>query len=369
MTNTENSMNTILVIDDEDALRRSLGAYLEDLNYDTLTAPNGLEGLELLRAHLSDLCAVIVDLNMPVLNGYEFLERATVEAPGLPIIVLSGVGVIEDALRAVRNGAWDFLTKPMSSLGVLEHTLAKALEKARLIRENNAYHAGLEKLVQERTAELERTRRQIMHRLSRTAEYKDNETGHHVVRVGEITAVLAKALGMDQTLCDNLRDCAPLHDIGKIGIPDQVLLKPGKLDPDEWKIMQQHCMYGCEILGPLASKEDAHKNCVSWQEGGKDNELLDLARILALLHHERWDGTGYPFGLAGEAIPMVARIVAIVDTYDALASERPYKPPFSEEKCLAIIQEESGTHFDPAVVQAFLDNIDDIRAIRQKWRD
>lgn len=363
-------MNTILVIDDEAGLRRSLCAYLEDLNYDTLTASNGLEGLEVLRERLPELCAVIVDLNMPVLNGYGFLEKATVEAPELPVIVLSGVGVIEDALQAVRAGAWDFLTKPMSSMGVLEHTLTKAMEKARLIRENNAYHAGLEKLVRQRTAELERTRRQIMHRLSRTAEYKDNETGHHVVRVGEIAAVLAQALGMDQTLCDNLRDCAPLHDIGKIGIPDQVLLKPGKLDPEEWKIMQRHCMYGCEILGPLASKEEAHRNCESWQEGsGEDNELLDLARILALLHHERWDGKGYPFGLAGEDIPIEARIVALVDTYDALASERPYKPAFPEEKCLDIIRNESGTHFDPAVVRVFLDNIDDIRAIRQKWQD
>ena len=188
--------------------------------------------------------------------------------------------------------------------------------------------------------------------------------------MGEIAAVLAQALGMDQILCDNLRDCAPLHDIGKIGIPDQVLLKPGKLDPEEWKIMQRHCMYGCEILGPLASKEEAHRNCESWQEGsGEDNELLDLARILALLHHERWDGKGYPFGLAGEDIPIEARIVALVDTYDALASERPYKPAFPEEKCLDIIRNESGTHFDPAVVRVFLDNIDDIRAIRQKWQD
>lgn len=362
-------MNTILVIDDEDGLRRSLCAYLEDLNYETLDAPNGLIGLQLMREHLPELCAVIVDLNMPVLNGYEFLEKSTVEAPDLPVIVLSGVGVIEEALKAVRGGAWDFLTKPMSSLGILEHTLNKTMEKARLIRENKAYHAGLEKLVKQRTAELEHTRRQIMHRLSRTAEYKDNETGHHVVRVGEIAAVLARTLGLSQTLCDNLRDCAPLHDIGKIGIPDHILLKPGKLDPDEWKTMQQHCMYGCEILGPLTSKKDAHKDCESWRQScAKGNELLDLARMLALLHHERWDGTGYPFGLAGGAIPIEARIVAIIDTYDALASERPYKTAYPEEKCLAIIQEESGTHFDPAVVRAFLENIEDIRAIRQKWQ-
>ena len=361
---------SILVIDDEDGLRRALCAFLDDLGFETLDAPNGLEGLKLLRTALQDLDAVIVDLNMPVLDGYGFLEYAKTEAADIPIIVLSGVGVVDDALKAVRLGAWDFLTKPLHSLSALEHTLNKVLEKAALIRENKAYQANLELLVQERTAELERTRRQIMHRLSRAAEYKDNETGHHVIRVGEIAAVLARALGLDEAQCANLRDCAPLHDIGKIGIPDEVLLKPGKLEPAEWAIMQQHCVYGCEILGPLTSKEEAHRSCLLWDKpSGEGNELLDLARMLALLHHERWDGSGYTLGLKGEAIPLEARIVAVIDTYDALASERPYKKAFSEEQCLDIIRQESGSHFDPAVVDAFFKNIDSIRTIRHTWSD
>jgi len=360
----------ILVIDDEDGLRRSLRAYLEDLGYGTLGAVNGKEGLDVMRETLPDLAAVIVDLNMPVLDGYGFLQQAMFEAPDLPIIVLSGVGVVDDALQAVRLGAWDFLTKPLHNLSILDHTLNKVMEKARLIRENREYQTNLERLVQQRTAELERTRRQIMHRLSRAAEYKDNETGHHVIRVGEIAAVLAHALGLDETRCANLRDCAPLHDIGKIGIPDEVLLKPGKLDPAEWKIMQQHCMFGCEILGPLTSKEEAHSSCEHWDMAdGDDNELLDMARMLALLHHERWDGSGYPFGLSGKAIPLEARIVAVVDTYDALSSERPYKEAFPEEKCLAIIREGSGSHFDPRVVEAFFANIESIRSIRLHWQD
>lgn len=360
----------ILVIDDEEGLRRSLCAYLEDLGYDALDAGNGLEGLKVMRAHMPNLAAVIVDLNMPVLDGYGFLRHAREEAPELPIVVLSGVGVVDDALQAVRLGAWDFLTKPLHNFSILEHTLNKVTEKARLIRENREYQTNLEELVRQRTAELERTRRQIMHRLSRAAEYKDNETGHHVIRVGEIAAVLAEALGLDAESCDNLRDCAPLHDIGKIGVPDEVLLKPGKLDPDEWKIMQRHCIFGCEILGPLTSKEEAHASCENWAvKGPEGNELLDLARMLALLHHERWDGTGYPFGLVGEAIPLEARIVAVVDTYDALASERPYKKAFPEEKCLAIIRESSGSHFDPQVVEAFFRNTERIRSIRSKWND
>lgn len=360
----------ILVIDDEDGLRRSLCAYLEDLGYDALDAANGLEGLARMRSAMPGLAAVIVDLNMPVLDGYGFLRQAKDEAPELPIIVLSGVGVVDDALQAVRLGAWDFLTKPLHNFSILEHTLGKVMEKARLIRENREYQTNLEDLVRQRTAELERTRRQIMHRLSRAAEYKDNETGHHVIRVGEIAAVLAEALGLDTDRCANLRDCAPLHDIGKIGVPDEVLLKPGKLDPAEWKVMQMHCMFGCEILGPLTSKEEAHASCENWaQQSGDGNELLDLARMLALLHHERWDGSGYPFGLAGEDIPLEARIVAVVDTYDALASERPYKKAFPEEQCLDIIRESSGSHFDPRVVDAFFKNTERIRTIRLRWRD
>ena len=360
----------ILIIDDEEGLRRSLCAYLEDQDHVPLQAANGLDGLTAMRAALPDLDAVLVDLNMPVLDGYGFLEQAVAEAPDLPIVVLSGVGVVEDALKAVRLGAWDYLTKPLGNFQTLDHALAKVLEKARLIRENRAYQENLEALVYQRTAELESTRRQIMHRLSRAAEYKDNETGHHVIRVGEIAAVLARALGFDEEQCANIRDCAPLHDIGKIGIPDAVLLKPGKLDPDEWAIMQQHCTFGCEILGPLTGTKEARQICIMWDAPGEDgNELLDLARNLALLHHERWDGSGYPLGLAGEQIPLEARIVAVVDTYDALASERPYKKAFPEEKCLAIIRESAGSHFDPAVVEAFFRNIDTIRAIRQRWQD
>lgn len=360
----------ILIIDDEDGLRRSLAAYLEDNDHAPLEAANGLEGLERMRAALPDLDAVLLDLNMPVLDGYGFLAEAVVEAPELPIVVLSGVGVVDDALKAVRLGAWDYLTKPLGNLKALDHTLAKVLEKARLIRENKTYQENLEQLVRQRTAELERTRRQIMHRLSRAAEYKDNETGHHVIRVGEIAAVLARALGFDDAHCANIRDCAPLHDIGKIGIPDAILLKPGKLDAAEWHVMRQHCRFGCEILGPLTSTGETDQSCLLWDKPSADgNELLDLARRLALLHHERWDGSGYPLGLKGDQIPLEARIVAVVDTYDALISKRPYKPPFPEEQCLAIIRESAGSHFDPAVVDVFFQNIDAIRAIRRHWQD
>ncbi|MEF3696263.1 HD domain-containing phosphohydrolase [Desulfolutivibrio sp.] len=361
----------ILVIDDEAGLRRALGAHLEDMDYDVLLAENGRDGLDVLERDPDAVQAVVVDLNMPVMDGYSFIQNATVLAPDLPLVVLSGVGVVEDALRAMRLGAWDFITKPLSNMAVLDHMLDRVLERARLLRENRQYQENLERLVQERTAELELTRRQIMQRLSRAAEYKDNETGHHVIRVGEISALLARAMGLSEVRCEMMRECAPLHDVGKIGIPDTVLLKPGPLDPDEWEIMRRHCLYGCEILGPLNGSDTAQNACgflLGPLESG-DNELLRLARVLALYHHERWDGTGYPIGLAGEAIPLEARIVSVVDVYDALRSDRPYKKAFPVEKCFALLQKGSGSQFDPMVIEAFFREVDAIRAIRKKWKD
>lgn len=361
----------ILVIDDEAGLRRSLCAYLEDRDFETIEAANGREGLEMLEKHLHSLKAVIVDLNMPVMDGYSFIQEAVNKTKELPIIVLSGVGIVEDALRAMRLGAWDFITKPLHSFEILDYTLDKVLDKARLTRENKDYQNNLERLVHERTAELEATRRQVMQRLSRAAEYKDNETGRHVIRVGEISALLGRAMGLPNERCEMLRECAPLHDVGKIGIPDDILLKPGKFTESEWKVMQLHCMYGCEILGPLTSKDEAHEACLDPAHALTlaDSELLGLSRILALLHHERWDGKGYPFGLMGEAIPMEARVVAVVDVFDALSSDRPYKKAFTEEKCHQIIQEGAGTLFDPRVVEAFFGHTEEIWAIRERWRD
>jgi len=362
----------ILIIDDEPMLRQSIFDYLEDMDYDILQAGNGLEGLETMRAHMSDLQAVIVDLNMPVMDGYAFIPEAVQENPELPIIVLSGVGVVEDALKAMRLGAWDFITKPITNFGILDHTLEKVLQKARLIKENKEYQEGLERLVEKRTAELEQTRRQIMQRLCRAAEFKDNETGRHVIRVGEISALLAKALGLAEKNVEMLRECAPLHDLGKIGIPDNVLLKPGKLDEPEWEIMKRHSMYGCVILGPLEEMGEAYRACEDLRDrddASGDCELVCLAKKLAQLHHERWDGSGYPFGLKGDEIPIEARIVALVDVFDALNSKRPYKPAFPMEKTLELIRQESGRHFDPDIVDALFKNIDEIKAISKKWKD
>jgi putative two-component system response regulator len=361
---------SILVIDDEGGLRRSVCAYLEDLDRETLEAGDGREGLAVLCAHAQEIEAVIVDLNMPEVSGYAVIEQVVASMPELPVVVLSGVGAVEDALEAMRLGAWEFVVKPVHNLDLLVHALDRALERAKLLRENRIYQDQLELLVRQRTEELERSRRQIMQRLSRAAEFKDNETGRHVIRVGEISALLGAAVGLSPARCEMLRECAPLHDIGKIGIPDAVLLKPGALTPGEREIMRRHCVYGCEILGPLSSLDAARSTCANpFAEDIADNEFLHLARTLALLHHERFDGQGYPFGLTGQEIPLEARIVAVVDVFDAVASNRSYKKAFPIEVCLAILREGSGNQFDPAVVSAFFANEGTILSIREKWKD
>lgn len=363
---------SILIIDDEAGLRRNMSAHLEDMDYDTLEAENGEQGLECFYQNIDQIEAVIVDLNMPVMDGYSFVRQAIGSAAEIPIVVLSGVGIVDDAIRAMRLGAWDFISKPLHDFTILEFTLERVFERARILRENRIYRENLERLVLERTAEVESTRRQIMQRLSRAAEYKDNDTGHHVIRVGEISALLGMALGFTEKRCQLLKECAPLHDLGKIGIPDHILLKPGKLNDEEWELMRQHCIFGCEILGPLSSKNEARRACSEGVRSGssdsEESELLTLARILALYHHERWDGKGYPNGLAGEEIPMEARIVSVVDVFDALCSDRPYKKAFSNEESIELIRRGSGSQFDPSVVDAFIRHVDTIAAIREKWK-
>jgi putative two-component system response regulator len=285
-------------------------------------------------------------------------------------VVLSGVGLVEDAIRAVRAGAWDFISKPITDFIVLEHSLDKNRERARLLRENREHREHLEEMVAVRTAELERTRLEVVYTLGKASEYRDNETGNHVIRVGNIAALLARAMGLSAGHCELIRHAAPMHDVGKIGIPDAILLKPGKLTPDEWTIMQTHCRIGYEILTPNESNL-AGDVCLTSLDSPEDdsNALLSLARRIALYHHERWNGSGYPCALAGEKIPIEARIVTAIDVYDALASKRTYKDAFDEETCRRIIREGAGAHFDPAVVEAFFANIDEIMTIKSNWRD
>lgn len=361
----------VLVIDDEARLRHTLADYLEDLGCQTALAADGAEGLARLDDFLPDV--VLADLNMPVMDGYAFIQEAHARQPHLPVVVVSGVGTVDKAVEAIRLGAWEFITKPVSRFEVVECTLARVLERARMLGENRRYQHRLESLVNERTAELMDTRRQILFSLGKAAEYRDNETGRHVIRVGEMCAAVGHALGLPEARVEMLREAAPLHDIGKIGVPDEILLKPGALTPQEWELMKRHCDYGCLILSQPHADENPERNAWPLPPAPGDSlalpGLMPLARTIALAHHERWDGAGYPRGLAGEDIPLEARIVSLVDVYDAVGSHRPYKLPFPEEECQRIIRQGAGNAFDPAVVEAFFACIDTILTLKERWRD
>jgi len=209
----------------------------------------------------------------------------------------------------------------------------------------------LEELVRQRTSEVTKSRLEVVRRLGRAAEFRDNETGRHVVRMSHSSALLARQLNLSEKRCEIILHASPMHDIGKIGISDTILLKPGRLTPEERTIMERHALIGADILA------------------GAETELLEVARLIALTHHEKWDGSGYPGKLVGEAIPLEGRICAIADVFDALTSERPYKHAWPVEEAVANLQENAGSHFDPALVQAFLATLPEIIAINEKFKD
>ena len=361
----------ILVIEDQAEISELIANYLRDRGYDARTAENGLDGLFILEQWPADL--VTVDLNMPIMNGHTFIEKAMARWPELPIVVVSGIGAVEDAVEALRLGGRDFITKPIENFSLLDNTISRALEAVELVKQNRHYQENLEKMVDLRTYELEETKRQLLYSLGKSAEYRDNETGRHVIRVGHICALLGKAIGMPASLYKTFGEAAPLHDIGKIGISDTILLKPGKLTSEEWDIMQSHCEIGCNILRHYTTDPDVEnvnfQEILSMAEDISQLAILEMAMVIALCHHEKWDGRGYPCQLSGVAIPEIARIVAVVDVYDALGSERPYKKRLSEEACQNILREGSGNHFDPEIIRLFFDNIEEIKDIKRRWMD
>ncbi len=257
----------------------------------------------------------------------------------------------------MKEGAYDYITKPFN-LDEVVLSVDRALEKRRLELENRDYQQHLEQKVARRTKQLRRALEKIrgasldtIFRLSRAAEYRDEDTGAHIKRMSHYSAAVAGKMGLNEETVEIILYAAPMHDVGKIGIPDHILLKPGKLDTNEWAIMKQHTVIGAKILE------------------GSEAEFIELAKVIALTHHEKWDGSGYPDRLRGSKIPLAGRITAIADVFDALTSKRPYKEPFSLEKSFDIIKEGRENHFDPKVVEAFFAVEDEILSIREKYKD
>lgn len=320
----------LLLVDDEPTNLQVLRHILQ-ADYRLLFARDGLKALELLQRQRPHL--ILLDVMMPNLNGYEVCRRikADPQTESIPVIFITALAESGDEVQGFEVGAVDYITKPISPPVV----------KARI-----ATHLSLVSM-----AELKRTRLKIIQRLGRAAEYKDNETGLHVVRMSHFSRLIALGAGLGDAWAEKVLNAAPMHDIGKIGIPDHILRKPGKFDAEEWAVMRRHPEIGAEIIGD------------------DESILLRMARAIALSHHEKWDGSGYPYGLSGEDIPLEARIVAIADVFDALTSVRPYKPAWPVEDAVKLIHQESGQHFDPALVEVFGQVLPEILAVKAKWEE
>ena len=337
------SSQTVLIIDDTPDNIDVIAGILRP-SYRLKAALNGERGLMIANsAPAPDI--ILLDLMMPDMDGYEVLRRlqANPATRGIPVIIISALAEMEDEYKGLELGAVDYITKPVSPR-IVEARVRTHLALHRQSRE-------LERKVQERTEELHRTRLEVIHRLGRAAEFRDNETGFHVIRMSHYSRLLALAANTGEDWADLLINAAPMHDVGKIGIPDRILLKPGRLDAEEWEVMKTHSAIGAEIIG------------------SDQSELMRMSRVIAQSHHEKWDGTGYPAGLRGEDIPLAARIVALADVFDALTSERPYKKAWSIEDAVSFIKQNSGSHFDPKLVQVFEDVLPEMLKIMAMYRD
>ena len=333
----------VLVVDDSPENIDLLSEILRE-DYRVRVATSGEKALKIVYSdEPPDL--ILLDIMMPGVSGLEICRRlkANPDRRRIPIIFVTAMSSTEDERRGLEIGAVDYITKPISPPIVM----ARVRTHLALYDQSRE----LANMVAQRTTELLTTRQQIIRRLGRAAEFKDNETGNHVLRMSHYARLIALAHGLGEESAGIIFNTAPMHDIGKIGIPDAILLKPGKLDAAEWEVMYQHPIMGAEIIGK------------------HDNELLETARIIALTHHEKFDGSGYPQGLTGEAIPLEGRIVAIADVFDALVSVRPYKPALPLETALQYFDEQSGRHFDPTLLVAFKKALPEILRIKEIYAD
>ncbi len=364
----------VLFVDDE---QRVLDALLRMLHsqrgvWDMIGVTDPLEAWERLQDEKFDV--VVSDINMPHMGGLELLQRMrdTDHLRELPVVMLTGLDNRELKRRALELGAADLLSKPVEPEDLVAR-LRSVLRLKSYQDELQAERAALEQRVRDRSIELYRSRLDVIWRLGKAAEHRDNETGNHVIRVGCMSRLVAEQMGMDREFLEALFVAAPLHDIGKIGVPDAILAKRGPLNDTEWNIMKQHCWIGSRILRDNTRASIAYGqwlgDCGDGDEIVYENPILSLAGSIALMHHEKWDGSGYPQQLSGEEIAMEARIVAVVDVFDALTSRRPYKEAYSEEEALEIIERTADGHFDRRVYAAFLEAFGNIRTVRQRFPD
>lgn len=333
---------TILVVDDAQENLMILDELLKN-EYKVICVQSGRESLEILKFQMPDI--ILLDIVMPFMDGYQTCKiiKADNKTSKIPIIFLSSNSEAEDQLKGFELGAVDYIVKPVN------HSILKAKIKAHM--KDKEEKDNLEHKIQEKENELDLARLEVIQKLELATEYKDPETGNHINRMSRFCYIIAKEYGFSNHKAEILLNAAAMHDVGKIGIPDSILLKPGKLSEEEWNVMTKHTEIGAKIMKRNAS------------------ELLDVAYIVAYQHHEKWNGEGYPLGLKDEMIDINARIAAVADVFDALTSDRPYRKAWSTDQAIKYINDEKGKHFDPQVVDAFNNSIDEILTIRSSYNN
>ena len=363
----------IMIVDDEEINVLIAAQYLEEVGFHNfVTTDQSTKALRIMRDQNPDV--LLLDISMPEVNGFDILRVMMLDPvlSRIPTIIVTATTEPEDKYKVLSLGAYDFLTKPVDPSDLIprvRNALQFKMQYDRKVREA----AELEQAVERRTAELLQSRQQLILSLARAAEHRDNDTANHVIRVGRFAGIIARGLGWSSERAELIEQAAQLHDVGKIGISDTILLKPGKLEPDEYDLMKKHALLGKEIIEPFSARDlevlKSHARLGRNILQMRSSPMMMMAARIAQTHHERWDGTGYPLGLAGEDIPVEGRITSVADVFDAVSCKRPYKPAFPREKCFRILEEGRGTQFDPRMLDSFFANADEIVEVQLALAD
>lgn len=332
----------VLVVDDERYVREIMRRWLERVGYQCVCVESVASACEILETRTFDV--VTSDISMPGKSGLELLRFVKEKHPDTAVLMLTANSDTRLAIQALTLGAYGYLLKPVEQEELLCQ-IERAIEHRQLVVENKEYTTLLEWKVRKQTQAVRLAHEETIQRLVTACMFRDEETKGHIKRTGLASALVADAAGWSAEMVELIRLAAPMHDVGKVGIPDAILRKPGKLTVEEFRIMQRHTIIGAEMLS------------------GSLSPVLQMAEQIALHHHERWDGTGYPHRVAGEEIPKAARILAIVDVFDSMTHDRIFRPALPEQRALQIIEESRGNHFDPTIVTAFLKALPEIRKL------
>jgi putative two-component system response regulator len=355
--NTMEKAPIILIADDDVWQQKLIQVTLNGMGFQIYSADDGEKALSLVMEHTPDV--ILLDIQMPKKNGFEVLAavKQNADTQGIQVVMVTGSEENEARARALELGADDFLMKPVDRV-LLKARIRSSVKLKAYYDHLKTYQQQLEFDVEQKTQQLREAFKQLQEssletifRLARAAEYKDECTGDHILRMSHTSKVLAEGMKLDKNFCDMILYASPMHDVGKIGIPDRILLKPGRLDLEEMDIMKNHTIIGARILE------------------GSSSKIVQMAEIIALTHHEKWDGSGYPQGLAGKDIPLEGRIAAVADVFDALLSARPYKEPFTIDQVIDILKQGRGAHFDPDVLDVFFTCMERILEIQRNGGD